>query len=79
MLRLANEKKTDKKLKQDAAAAKKNTQPISNFFNVKKQIVKQEKVKIDDSIEDFIVGTNTSLQTIENPLFRKMLFSLHSG
>ena len=52
---------------------------IKDFFVGKKAISKKEAQKISSEVEDFLVGTNTSLSMVENPFFRKMLFSLNSG
>ena len=52
---------------------------MADFFHGKKMISKKETQKIMSSLEDFIVGTNTSLSMVENPFFRKLVFDLNSG
>ena len=52
---------------------------MRDFVTIKKAISKTESVKMTNSVVDFLVQTNTSIQMVVNPAFRKMLFNFHSG
>ena len=75
MIEMERKQKEEKKKKRDD----KPKVSIKDFFVGKKAISKKEAQKISSELEDFLVGTNTSLSMVENPFFRKMLFSLNSG
>lgn len=66
----------------DDAARKNNPKPkitMLDFISSKKALTKSESQKMTDSVEDYLIQTNRSMNTVENPAFRKMLFSFHSG
>jgi hypothetical protein len=79
MLSLASEEAEKKRKKKLDEAAMPKQHKIFDFVNVKKPVSKFEKEKMKNAVENYIVGTNSSLATIEDPFFRKMLFTFNSG
>ena len=79
MLKMFSEAAEARKAKRLKESLKPKQATLFNFVNVKKPITKHEKNKINNAIEEYIIGTNSPLSTTEDPLFRKLLFTLHSG
>ena len=71
----------DKKRKEEALERKRKKPKISilNYFTHKKCIPKIESGKLTSAVEDYIIQTNQSLNMVENPAFRKMMFAFNSG
>ena len=69
----------EKARKDEKKKKKKPKVTMRDFVTIKKAISKTENVKMTNSVVDFLVQTNTSIQMVENPAFRKMLFNFHSG
>ena len=68
----------EKKRKEDAAkkAKPKSKNTMMNFITMKKALSKKERI---GAVEDFLIQSNISFSTVENPAFRKMLFTFNSG
>lgn len=73
--------KLDEKMKEEALERKRKKPKVSilNYFSHKKCITKIESVKLTSAVEDYIIQINQSLNMVENPAFRKMLFAFNSG
>jgi hypothetical protein len=75
---LAMEKKiTDEKRRLERMKPKQPS--ILNFITAKKPLTNRESEEMTSAMEDWLVATNTSFVMIENPSFRKMMFTFHSG
>jgi hypothetical protein len=71
----------DKKMKEDKAKKQKPKAKVTmlDFISCKKPLTKSESEKMTCSVQDYLIQTNMSLSTVENPSFRRMLFTFHSG
>jgi hypothetical protein len=72
----------DQKKRKKEEKNKKKTVPklTMDDFIVKKGALKEsDHAKFTEAVADYIVQTNQSLATIENPAFRKMLFTINSN
>jgi hypothetical protein len=78
LIELEQKQAKDRKLKLQKQEKPKSGN-ILNYLTTKKPITKAESDKLTEAVEDFLVGTNTSFKMVENPVFRKMLFTFHSG
>ena len=68
------------KAKKREESQKLKSQPkITDFVQVKSYIDNRTKKRVDDALEDFIVGNNQPFELTENTFFRKLLFTANSG
>ena len=73
------EEEAEQKAKKEKKNSKKPKLTMYAFVSSKKPLSQFDSERMTEAVGDYLVQTNTSLNMVENPAFRKLLFKFNSG